>query len=201
MAGETVLRALRHAWLTLEPLGLPVALMGGLALAVWKHVRATRDVDLLLGIGEQDTERVLHHLRAAAIRPKRSPPIVTVGGLQIVQLLYAPPDAFVDLQIDLLLAKSGYPLESLRRRVPTQLPGLDITIAVLTCEDMILHKLLAGRLLDRVDAAALLRANRQTVDLEYLHRWAGDLAISGDLAEVWKEAFPGEPTPVGLGDH
>ncbi len=198
MAGEAVLGALRHAWLTLEPLGLPVALMGGLALAVWKHVRATRDIDLLLGIGEQDTERVLHHLRAAAIRPKRSPPVMTVGKIQIVQLLYEPPEAFVDLQIDLLLAQSGYPLESLRRRVPTQLPGLDITIAVLTCEDMILHKLLAGRLLDRVDAAALLRANRRTMDLAYLLRSAGDLAVGGDLAETWKEAFPGEPLPAGL---
>jgi hypothetical protein len=201
MAGETVLRALRHAWLTLEPLGFPVALMGGLALAVWKYVRATRDVDLLLGIGAQDAERVLNQLCAADIRPKRSPPIVSVGKLQIVQLLYSPPETFVDLQIDLLLAESGYPLESLRRRVPTQLPGLDITIAVLTCEDMILHKLLAGRLLDRVDAAALLRANRHSVDLDYLLRWAGNLAISGDLAETWKEAFPGERTPVGHGNH
>jgi hypothetical protein len=198
MAGETVLRALRHAWLTLEPLELPVALMGGLALAVWKHVRATRDVDLLLGIGEEDVESVLGHLRAAAIRPKRSPPVVTVGGLQIAQLLYTPPDVFVDLQIDLLLARSGFALESLRRRVPTQLSGLDVTIDVLTCEDLIVHKLLAGRLLDRVDAAALLRANRRTMDVAFLIKSAAELGISRDLAEVWKEAFPGEPVPAGL---
>lgn len=46
MHPEAVLLALRRAWLAIEPLGLPVAVMGGLALAVWQHVRATRDVDL-----------------------------------------------------------------------------------------------------------------------------------------------------------
>jgi hypothetical protein len=41
---------LKHAWITLEPLGLPMAVMGGLALATWKHVRTTCDVDLLVGV-------------------------------------------------------------------------------------------------------------------------------------------------------
>jgi hypothetical protein len=33
MPAEAVLRALRHVWLTLEPLDLPMAVMGGIALA------------------------------------------------------------------------------------------------------------------------------------------------------------------------
>jgi len=37
------------------------------------------------------------------------------------------------------------------------LPGLDIPIAILNCEDVILHKLIAGRIIDRADAAMLLR--------------------------------------------
>jgi hypothetical protein len=189
MASDAVLGALRHAWGTLEPLGVPMALAGGLALAVWKHVRATRDVDLLISIGEERVEELLQSLRAAAIRPKRRPPVVTLGGLEVIQLLYEPPEAFVDLQIDLLLARSEYPLEALRRRVSIELAGLDRGIAVLTCEDLILHKLLAGRMIDRVDAAALLRANRQTIDLGYVERWARELKISQELVEVCKEAF------------
>jgi hypothetical protein len=54
---------------------------------------------------------------------------------------------------------------------------------------LILHKLLAGRMIDRVDAAALLRANRQTIDLGYVERWARELKISQELVEVCKEAF------------
>ncbi len=196
MPGDVVLRALRHVWLALEPLGVPVAVMGGMALAAWKHVRATKDIDLLLGIGENDPNHVLERLRAAEIRPKQDPPLTTVGGLQIVQLLYEPPDSFVDLQIDLFLAESDYHREALRRRVPTRLPGLDIEIAVLTCDDLILHKLLAGRIIDRADAAALLRANRESLQFDYLLRWTGSLELAPELTEVWNEAFPGEPLPV-----
>jgi len=86
--------------------------MGGLALAAWKYVRATRDVDLLVGIESRDLELLLQRLRAAAIRPKRTPPAVTLGKLELIQLLYEPPEAFVGLQVDLLVATTDYPLEA-----------------------------------------------------------------------------------------
>lgn len=195
MPAEAVLRSLRHLWLTLEPLELPMAVIGGLALATWKHVRATRDVDLLLGIAEHDLNDVLDRLRAADMRPKHDPPMRTVGELDVVQLLYEPPETFLDLQIDLLLARAGYSLDALARRIPTRLPELDIEIAVLACEDLILHKLMAGRIIDRVDAASLLRANRRALDLDYLALHAQTLQISGEYNEVWKDVFPGEPLP------
>ena len=196
MPADAVLRALGHVWLALRPLNIQVALMGGLALAAWKHVRATRDVDLLLGIAQLNPNRVVETLRVADIRPKRDPPQTTaLGQLEVVPFLYEPPDTFVDLQIDLLLAKSDYHYEALRRRVSTRLPDLDLEIAVLACEDLILHKLLAGRLIDRADAAALLRANRDSIDFAYLTHWAQDLKLTPGLTEVWSEASPGVPLP------
>ncbi|HEX7446675.1 MAG TPA: hypothetical protein VF306_03970 [Pirellulales bacterium] len=48
MVADVLLTALRQAWRTLDASGARLALMGGLALASWKHVRATRDVDLLV---------------------------------------------------------------------------------------------------------------------------------------------------------
>ena len=41
MAGELVLRALGHVWVTLQALRVPAALMGGVALAASRYVRAT----------------------------------------------------------------------------------------------------------------------------------------------------------------
>ena len=37
---ELVLRVLQKLWTTLEPLRLPMAVMGGIAVSLWKHVRA-----------------------------------------------------------------------------------------------------------------------------------------------------------------
>lgn len=196
MAADVLLRVLKHVWTLLEPLDVPTAVMGGIAVAAWKHVRATRDVDLLVGVASGDISVVLQRLAAGGVRPKRQPPILSLGQLQIAQLLYEPPGAYLDVQIDLLFAESDYHREALSRRIPLSLAGLDIEISVLACEDLILHKLLAARLIDRADAAALLRANRAALDMTYLLRWVGELSLVSELAEVWDEAFPGEQLPA-----
>jgi hypothetical protein len=168
VAAEVLLKALKHVWASLEPLQAPMAVMGGLALAAWRHVRATRDVDLLVGVSENDLESLLRTLTSAGLRTKHQRPLTTLGSLQILQLLYEPPGAYVDLQIDLLLAQSEYHRQALARRVPTRLANLNLDLYVLACEDLIVHKLLAGRIVDRADAVMLLRANRANLDLDYL---------------------------------
>jgi hypothetical protein len=174
-----------------------MAVIGGMALSAWKHPRATRDIDILIGIEDTDIDRVLEVLRLAGVRAKRHPPIVTLGDSELIQLLYEPPDAYVDLQIDLLLAKSEHLRNALARRVPLTLPGLGIEVAVVACEDLILLKLAAGRIIDRADAIALLKANRRSLDIDYLSGSAAKLGLSPDLAEVWQQAFPGERAPGG----
>jgi len=65
MAGDAVRTLLKHVWTTLEPLGYPCALMGGAALAAWHHPRATRDVDLLIGVQSDNIDGVISQLVAA----------------------------------------------------------------------------------------------------------------------------------------
>ena len=136
MPGELVLQALRHVWLSLRSLNVPAAVIGGMALAAWKHVRATKDVDLLVGIDPKDLDSVLRGLSAAGMRAKRTPPVTSLGQLKIVQLLYEPPEAMMDLQVDLLLADSAYHRLALERSVSTVLPELDLEVSVLACEDL-----------------------------------------------------------------
>jgi hypothetical protein len=173
-----------------------MAVMGGISVAVWEHVRATQDVDLLIGACENDVGLVLQELAKAKIRPKRHPPVLMLGATRILQCLYEPPDCFIDIQIDLLFADSDFHRAALARRSPARLPGLAQEVAVLSCEDLILLKLLAARILDRVDAAALLRANLTSLDLAYLLNWSDKLDLRGELAAIWSEAFPGEMLPA-----
>jgi hypothetical protein len=195
--GEIVLRTLRHVWECLRPLNVPVAVAGGIALSAWKHIRATRDIDLLLAADEEHLPELLGALAASGMRLKRPLPAVQIGQFDVIQLLYEPPESLMDVQVDLLLARSPYHLQAVQRRILAHLPDLDFEVAVLTCEDLILHKLLAGRLIDRADAAALLRINRRTLDLNYLTAWTARLSLGRELAEVWNEALPDEPFPGG----
>ncbi len=84
MPAEPLLRALKHVWLTLEPLRFPMAVMGGIAVAASKHVRATQDVELLVGVGASESARILERLGEAGVRPKRQPPVLALGAFQII---------------------------------------------------------------------------------------------------------------------
>jgi hypothetical protein len=196
MAARLVLAALRHVWNTLEPTGCPRALMGGLSLAFWKHVRSTQDVDLLVDPDPAGIEAILDALRQAGVRTKHRPPVVDLGSVRIVQLLYEPKQAFMDIQIDLLLAESAFHREALSRRVPVRLSDVGFDLFTLSCEDLLILKMNAGRLIDRADAAALLRLNRPALDMPYLLRWVADLNLAPEWEEIWREAVPDEPLPT-----
>jgi hypothetical protein len=120
-----------------------------------------------------------------------------LGQLNIIQMLYEPHEAFMEVQIDLLLAETNYLRTALERRISAQLPDISIETAVLTCEDIILHKLLAGQLIDRADIAALLKFNLASLDRHYLAHWANQLQLVAEFASVWKETLPDEPLPKG----
>ena len=79
--------------------------------------------------------------------------------------------------------------------MPVKIPIIDREIAVISCEDMIILKLLAGRIVDRADAATLLRKKRERVDEKYLLKWINAHALRFQLAEIWDDAFPGEQPP------
>jgi hypothetical protein len=173
--------------------------MGGIALAVWSHPRATRDVDLLIGVDSANFGPVVDHLRTWGCRPKKWPPLITIGAHRFAQFLYTPPDEFYDVQFDLLLAESTLQKSAIARRVQRAVPGVDRPIDVLNCDDLILFKLLAGRMIDRADATIVLRENRDMIDFDYLAAWVARLDLAGEFAEIWEAACPDEPVPKANG--
>ena len=74
MAAEAVLVTLQHLWRTLKSLGLPIAVMGGIALTFWKHPRFTKDVDVLVAVSDEETTKLIEVLKQEGFQPKRSDP-------------------------------------------------------------------------------------------------------------------------------
>jgi hypothetical protein len=78
MPAEVVLAALRQAWTALQALQVPLALTGGLAMGAWKRPRFTKDIDLLVAIGEPMAKAALKHLRTAGFHTRRADPVVRI---------------------------------------------------------------------------------------------------------------------------
>lgn len=189
MAAELLIQALEHTRAVLEPRHVPYAVMGGFALAAWNQPRSTLDLDLLIAIPETELPGLLESLQASGLKPKRDPPVIEVGEQRFAQFLYTAPGTFVDVQVDFLLAVTAFQHSAMCRRVVMDLPNHTRT-HVVAVEDLILFKLIAGRIIDLVDAARLLRANRHELDAAYLQSWVDRLSLRTVFEEVWTQAFP-----------
>ena len=62
-------------------------------------------------------------------------------------------------------------------------------------DDLIVIKLSAGRIIDRADAAMLVRENRDEIDFQRLQMAVRSLELTADYDAIWRYAFPDEPMP------
>lgn len=196
MPADEVVATLRQAWHILDEQRVPAALMGGLALAHWGYIRSTQDVDLMIALADLRSSALLARLAVAGYRSKRRDPLIRLPDAQFIQLFYEPRGASLEIQIDLLLAESPFHRQAIERRITLPDSELGFHLNVVSCEDLIVLKLIAGRILDRVDAGELLKANRDALDLSYLTNWIRQLRLQRAFAEAWNDVYPGEAPPA-----
>lgn len=189
---SVVVTAMEHAWRTLEPLGAPMAVMGGLALAVWDRIRSTRDVDIMMDVPAEAVPALIERMKARGFTIPQPTPI-SLGPIDLLQFYYDVPGTMINIRVDILLARAAFHRGALARRVAVEPEGDTWPVRVVACEDLILLKLLAGRMIDRVDVSELLAANVANIDMNYLLRWAKELSVLPGLKEAWGDVFPDRP--------
>jgi len=195
MAGEGVVDTLRAGWDALASVDAAKAVIGGLALVAWKHARYTRDADVLVAIDEQRFDELLAALTAVGFRARHSPSLRIIDGQGIAQFTFQPAEALMPFQFDVLLVANGFQREAVRRAVPWPLAGPGGDVLVVRPDDLVVIKLQAGRIIDRADAAMVLRENRDEIDFQRLHHEIACHGLAADYRDIWREAFPTEPPP------
>jgi len=195
MAGDGVLATLQEGWRALSAIDAPKAVIGGLALTAWRHARYTRDADVLVAIDRHRVGEVVAALAAAGFHPRHDPPLRVVDGQGIVQFTFQPADALMPFQFDVLLAADGFQRDAVERAASWPLPGGGESVRVVRPDDLIVIKLLAGRIIDRADAAMVLRENRDDIDFGRLERSIADHGLAATYGEIWNEAFPDAGPP------
>jgi hypothetical protein len=100
---------------TLDELGVPIALMGGLALTAWDRIRATEGVDFLIGADALDPDTLLRAMQTRGYAPSKLPAVIDFEGERVMQLRYQPPGKSFDYQVDLFFAESEYHRTALAR--------------------------------------------------------------------------------------
>ena len=195
MAGEGVLATLQAGWNALAEINAPKAVIGGLALVAWKHARYTRDADILIAIEPGRIDELIEALTKAGFQPRHTPPLRVVDGQGIAQFIFQPADALMPFQLDLLLVNGDFQRTAVTRAVSWPIRQAEAPVRVVRPDDLIVIKLLAGRIIDRADAAMILRENRDEIDFTRLHHEVTCQGVAAEYQEIWREAFPDEVVP------
>jgi predicted nucleotidyltransferase len=186
-------RALRDIVGWLESRRLPFALVGGLAVSVRGEVRFTRDVDLVLSVGETDLDRIVRDLRAARYEIHALFEHEVARRTSLVRLVTREA-----IHVDLLVASSGIEPEIVADATIVEIPGVG-GVPVATAEDLLATKVLAmgpRRRQDLDDAIRLVLSNPD-LDLERVRARLALISargfdrgqvLSGKLQQVLAEA-------------
>jgi hypothetical protein len=85
-------------------------------------------------------------------------------------------------RIDLIFSTTPYEAQAIGRAVMVRLHGTDVPFA--TAEDLLLHKLFAGRPRGIEDALGVVRRKGPSIDWAYLERCADQLARMPDRGDL-----------------
>jgi len=164
----------------LDRLGIPYMVIGGQAVLLYGEPRLTRDIDVTLGTDPGRLREVLDWVRGNSWRVLVEAPAEFVGRTLVLPCL----DPATGIRVDLIFSFSLYEQQALKRARRVSMGNAEVCFASL--EDLIIHKMLAGRARDLEDVRSILLKNR-TLDLDYVHHWLREFDRS--LGEKSREQF------------
>lgn len=161
---------------------VPHALCGGLAANLYREeVRATVDVDLAVAITPAGVIGLVQKFSNAGWSAE---PYWRQG-----EQLRLTRNEFP--RVDCIVATTDYERKAIAHAVPAQIEGHEL--AVLTAEDLIVFKLVAGRARDYEAVAAIINARGKQLDVDYITGWLEQF----DASDRWERAVDEARREVG----
>lgn len=148
----------------LDGASIPYMIIGGQAVLRYGEPRLTRDIDITLGLDAGGAERVLAVVKKLKFR-------ILVDDVDdfISRTMVLPvSDDRSGIRIDLIFSNSSYEKSAIERGVAVNIGGVPVRFASL--EDVIIHKIIAGRPRDIEDIKAILLKNKE-YDNDYIVTW------------------------------
>ncbi len=153
--------------------GIPSMVIGGQAVLLYGEPRLTRDIDVTLGVGTERLVDVLALLAEIPLRPLPEDPAAFVERTMVLPALH---DA-TGVRVDLVFSFTPYEQEAIARARAVILGGEQVRFA--SPEDVIIHKVFAGRPRDLEDVASIVR-NQADLDRAYIRRCLQEFDASAD---------------------
>lgn len=165
---------------------IPYMVIGGQAVLVHGEPRLTRDIDITVGVGPDDIDRLIAVTSTLGLTMLPDDAAAFARETMVLPAI----DEASGIRVDLILSLSAYEAQAIERAEPTRLEGGSVQVA--TAEDLVIHKIIAGRPRDLEDVRTVL-LKKPGLDRGYVRRWLEefDAAVESDTEESRVGRFDG----------
>lgn len=157
----------------LQQYNLPYMVIGGQAVLLYGEPRLTRDIDITLGVDIDRLDELLALSRDLNVKPLPKDLPTFVRETMVFPCL----DESTGIRIDFIFSYTPYETAALARVNKISIKGQDVCFA--SAEDVIIHKIFAGRPRDLEDVRSILLKNAD-LDLAYIDKWLKEFDASAD---------------------
>jgi len=149
---------------SLRKRNIPHMIIGGQAVLLYGEPRLTRDIDITLGVNIDHIGEVLAAAAEAALKPIPEDIGSFVRQTMVLPLIDEPSG----IRVDLIFSFTPYETQAIGRAKRVLILGEEVHFA--SPEDLIIHKIFAGRPRDLEDARIVLLKNPD-IDNTYIRGW------------------------------
>ncbi|NWF97971.1 MAG: nucleotidyltransferase [Nitrospirae bacterium] len=164
---------------------IPYMIIDGQAVLLYGEPRLTRDIDITLGVNIDSLEEILSIVNELSLKPVPQDVKSFVSQTMVLPVLDEPSG----IRIDFIFSFTPYETEAIKRARTISLMGKEVAFA--SPEDVIIHKIFAGRPRDLEDARTIILKN-PNIDIRYIENWLKefDSSISDkDFLKTFQAVF------------
>lgn len=147
----------------LSAANVPYMVIGGQAVLVYGEPRLTKDIDLTVGVGLESLTTIRNLLLDINLKP-----VVENVDFTMQTMVFPCQDSETGIRIDVIFSHSPYERQAMDRVHKIKMEGVEVCFAGV--EDIVIHKMIAGRPRDLEDVESILLKNMD-MDKEYIRTW------------------------------
>lgn len=152
---------------------LPYMIIGGQAVLLYGEPRLTRDIDITLGVNVDRLKDLLDVISELSLKPI---PENTESFVHRTMVLPAVDEA-TSIRVDFIFSFTTYETKAIKRARKIKILGEKVCFA--TPEDVIIHKIFAGRPRDIDDVTSIILKN-PGIDIQDIRSWLKKFDQSSD---------------------
>jgi len=149
---------------------IPYMIIGGQAVLLYGTPRLTRDIDITLGIDTDKFQLIEGVCRKLELKILSENPEEFARETKVVPA----EESKSKIRVDFIFSFTEYEARAIKRAKKVLMNDYPVKFA--SCEDVIIHKMIAARAVDVEDVRNILTKNERSLDLEYVKRWLSEFS-------------------------